>query len=277
MKNSTLNEQKIENLSTDKQCMEYLAFLRWPEGYKCPRCCHGEAWQIRDDKYKCKKCGYQTTVTAGTIFHGTHIPITKWFEAAKYIVSKREVVNATDFQNDLNISNNKTAQKMLYRFRQAMENAESTPMSGSVFMDLSSIKFKYAISFINVIIAAEADDNKTIRRIKIFNPYRDNEVSKLMDSAKLVGTRLEYYSSRSDINRLIKNELAIKSKLPAIQEMVKYIENNQLLGSIHTFCANKDYSAVFAECSFKFNRRGLSEFDRLTELLDAAVHIDHGK
>ena len=158
-----------------------------------------------------------------------------------------------------------------------MENAESTPMSGSVFMDLSSIKFKYAISFINVIIADEADDNKIIRRIKIFNPYRDNEVSKLMDSAKLVGTRLEYYSSRSDINRLIKNELAIKSKLPAIQEMVKYIENNQLLGSIHTFCANKDYSAVFAECSFKFNRRGLSEFDRLTELLDAAVHIDHGK
>ena len=279
MKNFTLKEQKMGNFSTNKQCLDYLASLRWPEGYKCPRCSCNEAWQIRDDKYKCKKCGYQTTVTAGTIFHRTHIPLTKWFEAAKYIVSKREVVNATDFQNALNISNNKTAQKMLYRLRQAMENAENTPMTGSVFIDLSSIQFKDSNSFINVIIAVETDDNKRIRKIRIFGPYIDTYVRELMNSAVMVGDNLKRSTYKSDSNRLIKKSFNITStsNLPAIQETVKYLENKQLLGTIHTFSANKDYSAIFAECSFKFNRRGLSKSDRLTELLYAAVHIDLDK
>lgn len=278
MKNFTSKQQNIGDFSTNKQCMEFLTYLRWQEGYKCPRCGFDAAWQIRDDKYKCKQCGYQTTVTAGTIFHGTHIPLTKWFEAAKYIVSKREVVNAMDFQNDLNISNNKTAQKMLYRFRQAMEGAEDTPMLGNVFIDLTSIQFKDVKSFINVILAVEADDNKSISRIRVFSPCIDDEVSKLLDSAIMVGKNLKQSIGKYDLNRLLKHSSSIQtSNLPAIQETVKYLENKQLLGSIHTFCANKDYSAIFAECSFKLNRRGLSKFDRLTELLYAAVHIDQDK
>jgi len=56
--------------STDADCLDYLEWLRWPEGFVCLRCAHAKAWELADGRYECPECGERTSVTAGTIFEG---------------------------------------------------------------------------------------------------------------------------------------------------------------------------------------------------------------
>src|SRR5260370_135020 len=54
--------------STDEGCREYLFQVRWPGGFRCPRCGVGKAWGVRATLFQCTSCDYQTSVTAGTVF-----------------------------------------------------------------------------------------------------------------------------------------------------------------------------------------------------------------
>ena len=60
--------------ATEEACVHYLAELRWPDGYACPRCSHDQAYELTSRPiYKCKDCHYQVSVTAGTVLHGTRL------------------------------------------------------------------------------------------------------------------------------------------------------------------------------------------------------------
>ena len=67
---------------TDAKCRDLLRRLRWPHGVECPRC-KEKAVELETEKelFYCKGCDYQFTVTAGTIFNDSHLPLTKWFMA----------------------------------------------------------------------------------------------------------------------------------------------------------------------------------------------------
>jgi transposase-like protein len=61
-----------KKFSTEKACQKHLFRLRWPQGFRCPRCQHGAAYFHRTRHlYHCKACGYQASLTAGTVFHKT--------------------------------------------------------------------------------------------------------------------------------------------------------------------------------------------------------------
>ena len=66
---------------TEEACRAYLARLRWPEGFVCPRCGSQDAWLASRDRWVCRSCRYQATVTAGTIFQDTRLPLRLWFHA----------------------------------------------------------------------------------------------------------------------------------------------------------------------------------------------------
>ncbi|MGB8380270.1 MAG: transposase [Dermatophilaceae bacterium] len=53
---------------TDADCLDYLHWLRWPEGFVCPECGHAGGWWVADGRYKCSGCGARTSVTSGTLF-----------------------------------------------------------------------------------------------------------------------------------------------------------------------------------------------------------------
>ncbi|MBM4351634.1 MAG: transposase, partial [Deltaproteobacteria bacterium] len=59
-----------ERFTSEVACLEYLASLRWPGGFVCPRCGANQAWRTKRWLWYCRNCGTQTSVTAGTIFHG---------------------------------------------------------------------------------------------------------------------------------------------------------------------------------------------------------------
>src|SRR6266511_3871998 len=64
---------------TDADCLDYLEWLRWPDGFVCPHCGRPGGWRLEDARIKCGGCGARTSVTAGTIFDRTRTPLTVWF------------------------------------------------------------------------------------------------------------------------------------------------------------------------------------------------------
>jgi hypothetical protein len=61
--------------ATEDGCRQYVGGLRWPEGFRCPRCASPKAWLIENARMHCVECGHQASATAGTIFHRTRKPL----------------------------------------------------------------------------------------------------------------------------------------------------------------------------------------------------------
>ena len=73
----------------DAACRDYLAKLRWPEGFRCPICRGPDHWVTARGLRHCRECGRQTSVTAGTLFADTHLPLRLWFEALWHVTSQK--------------------------------------------------------------------------------------------------------------------------------------------------------------------------------------------
>ena len=63
----TLDEFE-EWFSSESACRDYLISLRWPNGFSCERCGHEKCWAMANGLYQCSRCGFQNSITAGTIF-----------------------------------------------------------------------------------------------------------------------------------------------------------------------------------------------------------------
>jgi transposase-like protein len=118
----------MQKLNTEERCIKHLERIRWPEGLKCIRCpstrvmnfeAEGKTGKTRN-LYECVDCRYQYSVTTGTIFHDTHLPLTKWFLGIYLICSAKKGISAKELQRQLSTSY-KTAWYMAHRIRLAMQ------------------------------------------------------------------------------------------------------------------------------------------------------------
>jgi transposase-like protein len=125
---------------TEEQAREYLENIRWGEhGAKCPHCKSEEAYKLegkatRSGLYKCKKCRKQFTVTVGTIFHGSRIPIKKWLLAIYLMCASKKGISAHQIHRQLGITY-KSAWFMCHRIRTAMEENPEGFLTGEVEVD----------------------------------------------------------------------------------------------------------------------------------------------
>jgi len=97
-------------------------------------------WEVSNYKYKCKKCGYQTTVIAGTLFQDAHVPLTIWFRAIWYVTSQTNKVKASELQRVLGLGSNRTALKMLNKIRCAMLCSDVGQLHGTVEVGRQQIR-----------------------------------------------------------------------------------------------------------------------------------------
>src|SRR5436190_24121156 len=79
-----LKEFDVRFLS-EESCREYLLQLRWPDGFRCPRCGCRESSPVRTVLLRCRECRHQTSVTAGTIFQDTRTSLRLWFQAMWWV------------------------------------------------------------------------------------------------------------------------------------------------------------------------------------------------
>ncbi len=127
----------VERFGDDQQCRNYLERLRWPKGIRCPKCGSEKVSSIlKRDQHNCDNdsCRYQFSVTAGTVFHDTHLALTKWFLAVYLICQSRKGMSANQLKRMLRI-NYRTAWYLCHRIRHAVEQTNEPTLDGTVEMD----------------------------------------------------------------------------------------------------------------------------------------------
>jgi transposase-like protein len=123
--------------STDEACAEYLAKLRWPEGFRCPHCAADQAWRTARGLWVCRACGRNTSVTAGTVFGDSNLPLRLWFRAIWQVVTQKDGASAMGLQRVLGLGSYRTAWSLLHKLRRAMVRPEREQLSGTVEVDES--------------------------------------------------------------------------------------------------------------------------------------------
>ncbi len=135
MKNSVNLCTLIEQFGSENKCREYLEALRWPDEITCPRCKSDKISKIiKRNQFDCDDCRYQFSVTAGTIFNDSHLPLWKWFLCVYLLCESKKGMSANQLKRVLGLSY-KTSWYLCHRIRAAMKELNPEPLDGIVEMD----------------------------------------------------------------------------------------------------------------------------------------------
>ena len=114
-----------ERFPGEQECVEYLAGVRFPSGFLCPRCGSPTAGRIQTRTlWQCKTCRAQVSVTTGTMFHRTRTPLLQWFWAIFLVAKDKRGHSALQLSKELAIPYNR-AWLMLHKIRSAMAQRDS--------------------------------------------------------------------------------------------------------------------------------------------------------
>lgn len=128
----------IHRYGTEAKCYRALYKWRWPEGFRCPACAGRARSRFRRGDaiyYQCRACRHQTTLTAGTLFEGTKLPLRTWMLAMHLLTSTKTNLAALELMRHLGV-NYKTAWRLKHKVMQAMtEREDSRKLQGFVQLD----------------------------------------------------------------------------------------------------------------------------------------------
>lgn len=122
-------------------CAAYLAQLRWPEGFVCPACGGTRGWVLATKAHtqECAACHKQTSVTAGTVMHGSKLALTVWFWAAYLMATHSNGISALQLHKQLGLGSYKSAWLLCAKLRRAMVAPDRGPLAGLVEVDETTI------------------------------------------------------------------------------------------------------------------------------------------
>ncbi|MBU0952153.1 MAG: IS1595 family transposase [bacterium] len=270
MENYPRNIMDFEKrFNSEEACREYLFKIKWPEGFKCPRCSNNKAWLTNDCLYKCSKCGFKSSVTAGTIFQDTRKPLQLWFKAMWYITNQKHGISALGLQRFLGIGSYQTAWEWLHRLRHAMIRPGRDRISGIIEVDETYIggkktgkKGRGSEGKILVVIAAQIDGKRIgrIRFKRIPDASGDSLIPAIKETIEPGSTvitdgwkgysKLETFGYTHKITK--KEGFVGKNLLPKCNTVAALLKRG-LLGTHQGRVQYLDY--YLDEFTFRFNRR----------------------
>jgi len=281
------------NFGTEEACRAYLGRLRWPGGFRCPRCGGGRAWPVRAVLLECGTCGCQTSVTAGTIFQDTRTPLAVWLRAMWWVTTQKNGASALGLQRVLGLKKYETAWTMLHKLRRAMVRPGRDLLTGRVEVDESYIggeeeglpgrlNLKKAL----VVVAAQ-EDGPGIGRIRmrqIIDASAGSLIPFIKDSVQLGSTIhsdgwLGY--APLDRNGYLHEVTFLKGKkktpselLPRVHRVISLLKR-WLLGTHQGAVSRKHLDYYLDEFTFRFNRRRSKNRGKLFfRLAQQAVAVD---
>lgn len=280
-----------KQFASEDACREYLFQLRWPNGFRCPRCQRQEAWETSECLYICAKCKHKTSVTAGTIFQDTSKPLKVWFLAMWYVTNQKQGVSALGLQRMLGLGSYRTAWSWLHKLRCAMVRPERDRLSGIVEVDEAYIGGKKsgkrgrgAAGKALVVITAQKD-GKRIGRIRL--KYVTDASAKSLNEAMKDSVepnsivRTDDWNGYSQLQKLgyshnvIRKTSDIGENLLPSANIVISLLKRWLLG-IHQGAVNVSHLEYYLdEFTFRFNRRTSTSRDKLFyRLVQQAAEIE---
>lgn len=129
-------QEFLEWFADETACRGYLARCRWPQGFECTHCGRkAEPWTTGRGYLHCRQCGSEVSVTAGTIFDRTRIPLRTWFAAMWFVTSQKDGASALGLKRVLGLGSYQTAWTWLHKFRQAMVRPGRDRLRGRIEVD----------------------------------------------------------------------------------------------------------------------------------------------
>lgn len=164
----------MENFRTEEQCRKYLISLLYPKGLACEKCQSKDVWKLKKGIWRCKKCRKDISITAGTAFQDTHIPLHIWFQAVWLVVSQKNGISALGLAHALGIKREMTVWQLLKKIRSNMIRTSTDLLTGTVEIDevfiggiKKGVRGRGAQGKVLVLVAVEDKDGKEIGRIRI--------------------------------------------------------------------------------------------------------------
>jgi hypothetical protein len=129
---------------SDAQCRALIERLRYPNGFDCERChSRDEPWRSGTGLIACQHCRQPIPLTQGTIFHGTHVPLKRWFALMWEMTSCDGAMTDARAQELLGVADERTAREHADRVRNAMARPEAeNVMSGVVHVGVSRLEME---------------------------------------------------------------------------------------------------------------------------------------
>jgi transposase-like protein len=129
--------QVAKTFATEDMALAYWITTRWPSGVRCLACDNAKVYAITTKGktgkvcrlFECSGCGLHFSATTGTLFHDSHLPLTKWFAAIALMVEAKKGMSANQVARHIGVSY-KTAWHLCHRIRNAMSEAESPMLGG---------------------------------------------------------------------------------------------------------------------------------------------------
>lgn len=251
---------------------EHLEGVMWPDGAVCPHCkgqdriMKLQGKSTRKGLYKCGDCRKQFTVTVGTVFERSHIPLNKWVMATHLMCSSKKGISAHQLHRMLGVTY-KTAWFMSHRIREAMKPSESSKIGGEggyVEVDETYIT------------------NKTRRKGKQVSVFDKTKVISLVERDGVVRSHHVNVVNSDTVKNILHKEVFTDSAIitdqapfypPAVKKYaghgtVNHSMREYVRGSIHTNTIEGFFSilkrglnGVYQHCSKQHLKRYLAEFD----------------
>src|SRR3954463_6012341 len=112
----------MARFGTDQLCRDYLFAARWPEGFGCVACGHGDAYALKTKiVYECAACGKQHSLLAGTIFEQTKTGLGRRFLAIYLVTSSKRGISAMELKRQMGVGRDRAALGLAHKTRPATE------------------------------------------------------------------------------------------------------------------------------------------------------------
>ncbi len=255
-------------------CREYLMRLRWPDGFRCPRCGQQEEPWVTARKYlHCRKCEGEVSVTAGTLFERTRKPLRDWFLAIWFVTSQKHGASALGLQRTLGLGSYQTAWTWLHKLRRAMVRPGRERLTEMVEIDESylggseeGVRGRKTEKKAIVVIAAEirgrgtgrirlrrVGDVSAISLIPFVQEFVESGCTIHTDGWSAYGglRRLGY---QHEVTKIKQTEALAHELLPRVHRVASLLKR-WLLGTHQGGVQNHHLDYYLDEFAFRFNRR----------------------
>ena len=266
-------EEFLDWFQSDADCEHYLEWIRWPDGFACPRCGGKKVWRTERGLLQCSACLHQTSVTVGTVFEGTRKPLLLWFHVMWLMMAQKTGLSARNLCDTYGFGSYQTAWGWLQKLRSVMIRSGRERLSGRVEVDETYIgghkegaRGRGAAGKTLVLVAVEGDSTKLGRVRFRCIPTADADniepfVSDYVEPGSLVVTDgLPAYSGLGAAGFDHQPHVIVTGGETARQELdhvhlVVSLLKRWLVGTHQGAVKPSHLQAYLDEFAFRFNRR----------------------
>ncbi len=271
--------QFIKRFPNEKACAGYLYTVKWPNGFVCPVCGCKHCYSLNGyGRYQCASCRHQTSLTANTVMHRSHLSLVKWFWAIYLVACDKRGISALALAGKIEVSY-KTAWYMLCRIRKAMEMRDNRYALGGVveFDDSyfgSKIKGvrgrKAGNQGVFVAVSKDEDGNPIYLKMRVTDNIQIPSVAEFVSDNIVPGSTVETDGFRSYRRPLAAHYTHCAEDFNPDSEHLKWL--HRIIGNAKAFIngtyhgtSTKHLQMYLSEFCYRFNRRSFAGaiFDRL--------------